>query len=167
MLIKFTLAAGCSTSNILRIVAPSFVMVTSPISSTNIFKKKQKNKIKKLSKAASEIQMYIYNSDANWDRSRYLVESYGTKRGLDDIRNSLTSHHCIYTQRVIKYERVNLNTSKHHPRDQTGDEIIKQNEGVKKSTVLSTNILAGLPIAGDIRILSGDRHLWWMNTREE
>lgn len=31
-----TLAAGCSTSNYLRIVAPSFVIVTSPISSTNI-----------------------------------------------------------------------------------------------------------------------------------
>jgi hypothetical protein len=30
------LAAGCSTSSILRMVAPSFVMVTSPISSTSI-----------------------------------------------------------------------------------------------------------------------------------
>ena len=40
-----------------------------------------------------------------------------------------------------------------------GDEI-KQSEGSdEESTVLSTNILAGLPIAGDIRILSGDRHL--------
>eukprot|EP00733_Pompholyxophrys_punicea_P002379 Pompholyxophrys_punicea_v1_NODE_1808_length_545_cov_30.157143.p2 type:complete len:113 gc:universal NODE_1808_length_545_cov_30.157143:60-398(+) len=31
-----TLAAGCSTSNNLRIVAPSLVTVTSPISSTSI-----------------------------------------------------------------------------------------------------------------------------------
>lgn len=30
------LAAGCSTSNNLRIVAPSFVTVTSPMSSTSI-----------------------------------------------------------------------------------------------------------------------------------
>jgi len=33
---SFTLAAGCSTSNILRIVAPSLVIVTSPMSSTSI-----------------------------------------------------------------------------------------------------------------------------------
>ena len=31
-----TLAAGCSTSRSLRIVAPSLVMVTSPMSSTSI-----------------------------------------------------------------------------------------------------------------------------------
>ena len=31
-----TFAAGCSTSRSLKIVAPSFVMVTSPMSSTNI-----------------------------------------------------------------------------------------------------------------------------------
>ena len=31
-----TFAAGCSTSNVANIVAPSFVIVTSPISSTNI-----------------------------------------------------------------------------------------------------------------------------------
>lgn len=31
-----TLAAGCSTSNYFKIVAPSFVIVTSPTSSTNI-----------------------------------------------------------------------------------------------------------------------------------
>eukprot|EP00732_Lithocolla_globosa_P003290 Lithocolla_globosa_v1_NODE_2567_length_1950_cov_17.572559.p3 type:complete len:157 gc:universal NODE_2567_length_1950_cov_17.572559:1359-1829(+) len=34
-----TFAAGCSTSRSLRIVAPSFVTVTSPISSTNILSK--------------------------------------------------------------------------------------------------------------------------------
>ncbi len=34
-----TLAAGCSTSNCFKIVAPSFVMVTSPIWSTNILSK--------------------------------------------------------------------------------------------------------------------------------
>jgi hypothetical protein len=34
-----TLAAGCSTSNYFRIVAPSLVIVTSPISSTNILSK--------------------------------------------------------------------------------------------------------------------------------
>jgi hypothetical protein len=38
-----TLAAGCSTSNILKMVAPSFVMVTSPISSTSIYKKDMLN----------------------------------------------------------------------------------------------------------------------------
>ena len=32
----FTLAAGCSTSNIFSIVAPSLVIVTSPMSSTSI-----------------------------------------------------------------------------------------------------------------------------------
>lgn len=31
--------------------------------------------------------------------------------------------------------------------------------GEKKDTVLSTDILAGLPFAGNIRILSGDRHI--------
>lgn len=34
-----TFAAGCSTSNYLRIVAPSLVIVTSPISSTSILSK--------------------------------------------------------------------------------------------------------------------------------
>lgn len=36
-LIFGTLAAGCSTSNNFRMVAPSLVIVTSPISSTNIY----------------------------------------------------------------------------------------------------------------------------------
>ena len=34
-----TLAAGCSTSNCFKMVAPSLVMVTSPMSSTNILSK--------------------------------------------------------------------------------------------------------------------------------
>lgn len=34
-----TLAAGCSISNYFKIVAPSFVITTSPISSTNILSK--------------------------------------------------------------------------------------------------------------------------------
>ena len=42
----------------------------------------------------------------------------------------------------------------------SSDEITKSwGEKKKKNTVLSTDILAGLPLAGNIRILSGDRHI--------
>lgn len=60
---SFTLAAGCSTSNILRIVAPSLVIVTSPMSSTSIWKKRVVNRVK-------HCQLYVRSNYRERERER-------------------------------------------------------------------------------------------------
>lgn len=67
---SFTLAAGCSTSNILRIVAPSLVIVTSPMSSTSIWKKRVANRVK-------HCQLYVRSNYRERERETTLSRPTG------------------------------------------------------------------------------------------
>ena len=74
---RLTLAAGCSTSSSFRIVAPSLVMVTSPMSSTSI-----------CSVHLPLTRSILVCCDSDTQPVMYLVQPHGSQRALHNVGNS-------------------------------------------------------------------------------